>query len=50
VDTIRTAFKEKYLGRKEGAKRGELEVDYNPATLSLIMSAVMIGVLIYINK
>ena len=51
IDTYRTSLKEKLMGRKEKAERGQFEVSYNPATtLSLVMCGVMFAVLLYINK
>ena len=50
ADNLRVALKEKYLGRLPGMKRGESSVAYNSTTLTLIMSASMICILVYIQR
>jgi len=51
INTYRTALKEKLMGRKEGANRGEFEISYNSkTTLSLVMCGIMVVVLFVINK
>ena len=50
VDEMRTAFKEKYLGRAKGAARGDTALNYSPTMLTLLMSGVMLCVLAYIHK
>ena len=47
---MRTAFKEKYLGRAKGAARGDTALAYSPTMLTLAMSGVMLLVLAYIHK
>ena len=50
ADNIRTAIKEKYLGRLPGTKRGEVATSYSSDNLIFIMSFSMITILLYVSR
>jgi hypothetical protein len=48
AENLRVQLKEKYLGRKAGAKRGETQAQYSSNTLTIVMAASMFVILGYI--
>ena len=46
---IKTAIKEKYLGRLPGLKRGEVSLQYASRALTVVVSLIMMSILGYIQ-
>ena len=49
AQNIRTAIKEKYLGRLPGMKRGEAKIDYASRALTIVVSVLMMAILGYVQ-
>ena len=45
---IKTAIKEKHLGRLPGMKRGEVSLQYASRALTIVVSLIMMSILGYI--
>jgi len=49
AENIKTAIKEKYLGRLPGMKRGEAKVYYAARALTVVTSLIMMSMLGYVS-